>query len=90
MIKRKFLEEEREGKDVNYTKSFFVEELQRNGLDVTYTALQQMYTKSRLRNLEAVQKERRDAKRAWDRNYWHRCGKYRKAERERKASDRTT
>lgn len=69
---------------------FFVEELQRNGLDVTYTSLEQMYTKSRLRNLEAVQKERRDAKRAWDRNYWHRCGKYRKAERERKASDRTT
>lgn len=43
---------------------FFVEELQRNGLDVTYTDLEQMYAKSRLRNLEAVEKERRDTKRA--------------------------
>lgn len=69
---------------------FFVEELQRNGFDVTYIALQQMYTQSRLRNLEAVEKERREAKRAVDRKYWHKCGKYRKAERRRKASDRTT
>ncbi|OTO03223.1 hypothetical protein A5883_000188 [Enterococcus sp. 5B3_DIV0040] len=69
---------------------FFVEELQRNGLDVTYLALQKMYTKSRLRNLEVVEKERREAKRAGDRKYWHKCGKYRREERRRKASDRTT
>ncbi|OTN93650.1 hypothetical protein [Enterococcus faecium] len=70
------------------TDAFFLEELQRNGLDLTYVALRQMYTKSRIRNREAVEKERRTAKRECDRRYWHKCGKYRKKERE-KTSDRT-
>ena len=68
---------------------FFVEELQRNGYEITFLELRQIYSKSRMRNREALEERRKVRNREYTRKYWHEVEKHKRQNQKkgRKSND---
>ncbi|MEW4403894.1 hypothetical protein AB1I62_09280 [Enterococcus sp. AN402] len=69
---------------------FFVEELQRNGYDITFLELRPIYSNSRMRNREILEERRRACNREFSRKYWHEVAKHKRQKKGRDLNDRTS
>lgn len=66
---------------------FFIEELQRNGYEITFIELRQIYSTSRLRHREVLEERRKARNREFVRKYWHEVAKHKRQEKGRDLHD---